>query len=390
MRGDAQQAVTSYTDALKDRRIPNDRRAAILNDRGVAYIKLGLGPPGDRGLQSRRAALSRVRRRLQQSRQPAAVARPAEGGAQGFRPRHRARAGLCRGLQQSRRRLRASSARSRTRSATTPRPSQLRAVQSRAAERPRPRASRAPQRPHAAIRDFTRAVNADARFAAGYRNRAEAKLEVEHFDEADRGPVARHRLRRQQRRELCAARAGLPGDEEHRLRDQGFHAGDRARSQELASAYAARGLAHGSPRPTRRPSPISTRPSSSTRARASRSPIAPMSISRTDRSTSAQRDIEVAEKLEPRSRRGLLGAAPRSTRRRARPSWPSPISRRPSALRPGYREAADSLQRLGQRPVGRGDATFPAPASTPGASSRAARATSPSTISIRAFPCRSR
>ena len=32
-------------------------------------------------------------------------------------------------------------------------------------------------RPHAAIRDFTRAVNADARFAAAYRNRAEAKLE---------------------------------------------------------------------------------------------------------------------------------------------------------------------------------------------------------------------
>ena len=40
----------------------------------------------------------------------------------------------------------------------------------------RGRAHLAAQRPHGAIRDFTRAVTADARFSAAYRSRAEAKL----------------------------------------------------------------------------------------------------------------------------------------------------------------------------------------------------------------------
>jgi tetratricopeptide (TPR) repeat protein len=39
-------------------------------------------------------------------------------------------------------------------------------------------------KPHAAIRDFSRAVTVDGRFAAAYRNRAEAKLAVEHYTEA--------------------------------------------------------------------------------------------------------------------------------------------------------------------------------------------------------------
>ena len=41
VRGDAQQAVANYTEALKDTGLPNDRRAALLSDRGVAYSKLG-------------------------------------------------------------------------------------------------------------------------------------------------------------------------------------------------------------------------------------------------------------------------------------------------------------------------------------------------------------
>ena len=41
VRGDASQAVTGYTDALKDPALPNDRRATILNDRAVAYARLG-------------------------------------------------------------------------------------------------------------------------------------------------------------------------------------------------------------------------------------------------------------------------------------------------------------------------------------------------------------
>src|SRR5689334_16261486 len=40
MRGDAAQAAATYTDALKDTSLPNDRRASILTDRGVAYTRL--------------------------------------------------------------------------------------------------------------------------------------------------------------------------------------------------------------------------------------------------------------------------------------------------------------------------------------------------------------
>src|SRR5690606_1396671 len=41
LRGNLDQAVASYTDALQDQTLPNDRRAAILNDRGGASSPLG-------------------------------------------------------------------------------------------------------------------------------------------------------------------------------------------------------------------------------------------------------------------------------------------------------------------------------------------------------------
>ena len=41
VRGNAGQALTDYTEALKDTGLANDRRATILNDRAVAYIRLG-------------------------------------------------------------------------------------------------------------------------------------------------------------------------------------------------------------------------------------------------------------------------------------------------------------------------------------------------------------
>jgi tetratricopeptide (TPR) repeat protein len=42
----------------------------------------------------------------------------------------------------------------------------------------------ATDKPHAAIRDFSRAVSADARFASAYRNRAEARMTIGQRDEA--------------------------------------------------------------------------------------------------------------------------------------------------------------------------------------------------------------
>ena len=38
-RGNADQAITLYNEALDDKALPNDRRATILNDRGVAYSR---------------------------------------------------------------------------------------------------------------------------------------------------------------------------------------------------------------------------------------------------------------------------------------------------------------------------------------------------------------
>ncbi len=41
LRGSVEQAITAYTEALQDETLANDRRAAILNDRGVAYSRSG-------------------------------------------------------------------------------------------------------------------------------------------------------------------------------------------------------------------------------------------------------------------------------------------------------------------------------------------------------------
>src|SRR5215470_5743296 len=39
VRGNIDQAIAIYTEALEDKSLPNDRRATILNDRGVAYSR---------------------------------------------------------------------------------------------------------------------------------------------------------------------------------------------------------------------------------------------------------------------------------------------------------------------------------------------------------------
>src|SRR5262245_18180942 len=41
VRGDTAKAVSDYTEALKDSALTNDRRATILNDRAVAYARIG-------------------------------------------------------------------------------------------------------------------------------------------------------------------------------------------------------------------------------------------------------------------------------------------------------------------------------------------------------------
>ncbi len=182
VRGDVQQAVFGYTEALKDTALPNDRRAAILNDRGVANIKLGLTRQAfeDFNLAAQLfpefAAVYNNRGNLLLS---LGLAKEAVKDfdrsivlAPGYAAAYNNRAGAYVKL-------------GRVDDAIV---DYTKAVQLLPAN-PAPLSGRglahlSLHRPHAAIRDFSRAVKADARFATGYRNRAEAKLEVEHYDEA--------------------------------------------------------------------------------------------------------------------------------------------------------------------------------------------------------------
>lgn len=182
VRGEAQQAVYNYTEALKDTALPNDRRAAILNDRGVANIKLG----------QTRQAFDDFNLAVQLFPEFAAVYNN-RGNlllslgleqeaikdfdrslvlAPGYAAAYNNRAGAYMRLGQTDDAI-DDFTKSVTLLPSNPAPLSGRGL-----------AHLALNRPHAAIRDFSRAVKADARFAAAYRNRAEAKLAVESFDEA--------------------------------------------------------------------------------------------------------------------------------------------------------------------------------------------------------------
>jgi tetratricopeptide (TPR) repeat protein len=182
VRGDVQQAVLNYTEALKDTALPNDRRAAILNDRGVANIKLGQTRQAfeDFNLAAQLfpefAAVYNNRGNLLLS---LGLAKEAVKDfdrsivlAPGYAAAYNNRAGAYVRLGKL------DDAIADYTKAVQLLPSNPAPLSGRG------QAHLALMRPHAAIRDFTRSVKADARFAAGYRNRAEAKLEVEHYGEA--------------------------------------------------------------------------------------------------------------------------------------------------------------------------------------------------------------
>ena len=242
VRGDPQQAVTSYTAALNDTALSNDRRAAILNDRGLAYVRLGQPKlaiedfnraaqlfPEYAAVYNNRGSLLLslgVPKEAIKDFDRAIVLGP------GYAAAYNNRAGALAKLGQLDDAIR-DYTKAVTLMPTSPAPLSGRG-----------RVHLALQRPHAAIRDFTRAVNADARFAAGYRNRAEAKLEVEHYDEAIE--------------DLSRAIAfDVSNAEFYVLRGQAYLAMRNTPSAikdfthaieldpNIASAYAARGLAHG-------------------------------------------------------------------------------------------------------------------------------------------------
>ena len=182
VRGNFEQAVALYGQALDDKTLPNDRRATIHNDRGVAYARRG----------QHREAIEDFNRAIQLYPEFAAVYNNrgnvllgldatreaikdfdrALALAPGYAAAFSNRAGAYIKLGQADKAL-ADYARAVELTPTSP-----------AALNGRGRAHLLAFRPHAAIRDFTRAVTADARFGPAYRSRAEAKLSIERYDEA--------------------------------------------------------------------------------------------------------------------------------------------------------------------------------------------------------------
>jgi tetratricopeptide (TPR) repeat protein len=181
-RGYVDQAITLYSEALQDATLPNDRKAIILNDRGVAYA---------RRLQPKEA-IEDFNRAVQLYPEYAAIynnrgnvllglgaVREAEKDfdralllAPGYAAAYSNRAGAYMRMGQVDRAIADYS------KAIALAPSNAAALNGRG------RAHLAANRPNGAIRDFTRAVTADARFSAGYRSRAEAKLAIGRTEDA--------------------------------------------------------------------------------------------------------------------------------------------------------------------------------------------------------------
>jgi tetratricopeptide (TPR) repeat protein len=182
VRGDAANAVTNYTEALKDTSLPNDRRATILTDRAVAYARLG----------QTKLAIDDFNRAAQLFPEYAAIYNnrgnlllalgyPEEAVkdfnralvlAPGYAAALSNRAGAYAKDGHNDLAIRDYTAAVRL------------MPQSAAPLAGRGRVHLAAGRPHAAIRDFSRAVTADPRFAAAYRNRAEAKLDIVNMQDA--------------------------------------------------------------------------------------------------------------------------------------------------------------------------------------------------------------
>jgi tetratricopeptide (TPR) repeat protein len=182
LRGNVAQALALYTEGLKDNTLPNDRRAAILNDRGVAYHRLG----------QPKLALDDFNRAVQLFPEYAAVYNnrgntlmalnvPREAIkdfdraillAPGYAAAFNNRAGAFTKLGQN-----ADAIRDYTKAIEL-------LPASPAPLSGRGRVYLAEARPHAAMRDFSRALQSDARFSPGYRARAEAKMDIERYEEA--------------------------------------------------------------------------------------------------------------------------------------------------------------------------------------------------------------
>lgn len=343
VRGDTSQAAAGYTEALKDTSLPNDRRASILNDRGVAYSRLNQA----------KLAIDDFNKAAQLFPEYAAVYNnrgnlllalglPKEAIkdfdralvlAPGYASAYNNRANAYMKLNQAGDAVRDYS------KAIQLMPTNAAPLSGRG------KAHLALGRPHAAIRDFSRSVTADSRFASGYRNRAEAQLEVEHFDEAIE--------------DLSRAIAFDPNNAEMLvLRGNAYMASkntpsaikDFTQAIELspnfAAAYEARGLAHGVIDAREEAfadlnRAIELDPRSAT-AFAYRAFV----YKQDSQPDIGMQDVETAMKLD--DKRAEVYWAKAEIEEAQGLSDPAVADlRRALGLKPGYRDALDSLQRLG-------------------------------------------
>lgn len=343
VRGEAQAAVYNYTEALKDTALPNDRRAAILNDRGVANVKLGQTRQAfeDFNLAAQLfpefAAVYNNRGNLLLSLGLAKEAiRDFDRSlvlAPGYAAAYNNRAGALMRLGQTEDAI----------------DDYTKSVKLQPAN-PAPLSGRglahlALDRPQAAIRDFSRAVKADARFAVGYRNRAEAKLAVEGFDEAIE--------------DLSRAIAFDPNHAESYLlrgeaylsvRNMASAIKDFSKAIELdpknAEAFAERGVAYSLAEAHEEAfadlnKAIEIDPRSGL-AFAYRAHAYKLS----GQVDVALRDIEVAQKLSP-SAPEVYWVKAEIEEAQGQTEQAIADLKKAQELRPGYRDASESLQRLG-------------------------------------------
>jgi tetratricopeptide (TPR) repeat protein len=242
VRGDAAEAVTGFTAALADTSLSNDRRAAYLNDRAVAYGKLGqvklavedfnaaaqLFPEYAAVYNNRGTLLLTLGLPKEALKDFDRAIVLAPGYAAAFNNR----AGAFVKLAQYQDAIR----------------DYTKAVELMPTS-PAPLASRgrvhlSMMRPHAATRDFSRAVSIDARYSQGYRSRAEAKLATGNYEEAVE--------------DLSRALAFEAGNAEfYRVRGQAYLALRNVPSAikdftqaieinpQMVEAYEGRGLSHG-------------------------------------------------------------------------------------------------------------------------------------------------
>jgi tetratricopeptide (TPR) repeat protein len=181
-RGQADEAVALYTEALEDKTLPNDRRAILLTDRGVARARK----------QNPKEAIEDFNRAIELYPEYAAVYNNRGNVLLGIGAVREAIKDFDRAIVLAPGYAAAFSNRAGAYARLgQPDPAYLdysRAISlvpgNAAALTGRGRVNLEASRPQAAIRDLTRAVTADARFSAAYRSRAEAKMQLEKYDEA--------------------------------------------------------------------------------------------------------------------------------------------------------------------------------------------------------------